>query len=246
VPAEPVRRLPSGIAALDALLGGGLPRGHLSEVVGGPSSGRTALLHAWLAMATRAGEVAAVVDLPNALDPPSLAHAGADLARVLWVRPPTVRVALKCAELILSAGGFGLVAIDGLGALRPGVGQALRSNPVPPRAARPPARHAWPRLAQVTRRAGAAVVLLASRRVTTSCAALAIELTQRRAQWSGQLFEGFTADVSLTRSRFGATDQAVTLAVGEQQLAALDGVGIERLRGVGKEEGRALRRVASR
>jgi RecA/RadA recombinase len=47
-PAEAVRRLPSGIAALDTLLGGGLPRGHLSEIVGGLSSGRTALLHAWL------------------------------------------------------------------------------------------------------------------------------------------------------------------------------------------------------
>jgi len=38
---EPVRRLPVGIAALDALLDGGLPRGHLSEIVGGPSSGCT-------------------------------------------------------------------------------------------------------------------------------------------------------------------------------------------------------------
>jgi hypothetical protein len=222
VPAEPVRRLPSGIAALDALLGGGLPRGHLSEVVGGPSSGRTALLHAWVATATRAGEVAAVIDLPNALDPPSLAQAGADLARVLWVRPPTVRIGLKCAELILSAGGFGLVAIDGLG--------AVRSNPEQPRGARSPSRHAWPRLAQVTRRAGAAVVILAPRRVTTSCAALALELSQRRARWNGRLFDGFTTSVELARNRFGPADRAVTLAVGERQLTALDDVRGERLR----------------
>ncbi len=41
--ADVVRRLPVGIAALDALLGGGLPRGHLSELVGGRASGRTAV-----------------------------------------------------------------------------------------------------------------------------------------------------------------------------------------------------------
>ena len=118
LPAEPVRRLPTGIGRSITLLGGGLPRGHLSEIVGGPSSGRTALLHALLASATQRGEVAAVVDLPDALDPRSLAHAGADLERVLWVRPPSPQIALKCAELILSAGGFGMVALDGLGGAR--------------------------------------------------------------------------------------------------------------------------------
>ena len=31
----------TGVPGLDARLGGGLPRGHLSEIVGGRSSGRT-------------------------------------------------------------------------------------------------------------------------------------------------------------------------------------------------------------
>jgi hypothetical protein len=212
LPAEPVRRLPSGIAPLDALLGGGLPRGHLSEIVGGPSSGRTALLHALLASATRRGEVTAVVDLGDALDPPSLARAGADLARVLWVRPPSPQTALKCAELVLSAGGFGLVALDGLGA-RPGSG-------------RPLPRPVWVRLAQSTRRAGAVLAVLAERRLTTSCAAVALRLTQRRARWSGRLFDGITCAAELTRSRFDPAERTVVLALGES-LAALDGVQVE-------------------
>jgi hypothetical protein len=217
LPAEPVRRLPSGIAALDALLGGGLPRGYLSEIVGGPSSGRTALLHALLASATRRGEVAAVVDLGNALDPPSLARAGADLERVLWVRPPSPRCALKCAELVLSAGGFGLIALDlGAPALRPGPGQA-----------RPLPRQVWQRLAQVTRRAGAVLAVLAERRMTTSCAAVALRLTRRRARWSGRLFDGITSTAELARSRFGPAERTVVLALGEQ-LAAIDGVRVER------------------
>jgi hypothetical protein len=75
----------SGIAALDALTGG-LPRGCLTEICGPASSGRTTLLLAALAAATRRGEFCAVVDACDALDPHSLAAAGVDLKRMLWVR----------------------------------------------------------------------------------------------------------------------------------------------------------------
>src|SRR5262245_14789916 len=54
--------LASGIPALDALLGGGLVRGQLSELYGPLSSGRTSLALALLARATELGEVVAVVD----------------------------------------------------------------------------------------------------------------------------------------------------------------------------------------
>lgn len=202
LPVEPVRRLPTGIGELDELLGGGLPRGQLSEIVGGPSSGRTGLLHALLTSATRRGEVAAVVDLADALDPPSLARAGADLERVLWVRPPAPQVALRCAELILNAGGFGLVALDGLG---------MRGRPL--------TRQVWPRLAQVARRGGAACVVCAPHRLSEGAAALALTLAQRRTHWSGRLFEGLTSTAVLTRHRFGPTGAAVSVALSAQPSA---------------------------
>jgi hypothetical protein len=75
----------SGIATLDALAGG-LPRGCLTEICGPASSGRTTLLLAALAAATRRGEFCAVVDASDALDPYSVASAGVDLDRLLWVR----------------------------------------------------------------------------------------------------------------------------------------------------------------
>jgi len=201
LPAEPVRRLPTGIGELDELLGGGLPRGHLSEIVGGPSSGRTGLLHALLASATQRGEVAAVVDLTDTLDPPSLARAGADLERVLWVRPPAPQTALKCAELILNAGGFGLVALDGLGS------------------GRPLTRQVWPRLAQVARRGSAACVVCAPRRLSEGAAALALTLAQRRTHWNGRVFDGITSTAVLTRHRFGPTGAAVSVAFSGQPSA---------------------------
>ena len=75
----------SGIPAIDALTGG-MPRGCLTEICGPASSGRTTLLLAALAAATRRGEFCAVVDASDALDPHSAAAAGVDLNCLLWVR----------------------------------------------------------------------------------------------------------------------------------------------------------------
>jgi len=75
----------SGIPALDALTGG-LPRGCLTEICGPPSSGRTSVMLAALASATHRGEYCAVIDASDALDSHSLAAAGIDLDRLLWVR----------------------------------------------------------------------------------------------------------------------------------------------------------------
>lgn len=195
-----MRRLPTGIAGLDELLDGGLPRGHLSEIVGAPSSGRTAVLHALLASTTRAGAVAAVIDLPDALDPPTLARAGAVLERILWVRPPAPRPALQCAELILAAGGFALVALDL-------DGDAATHRPVP--------RAAWLRLAQASRRAGAAGVVLSRRRQTGPAAAVALRLHARRVHWHDHLLDGLTTTATVSRSRFGAAERITSIVVGE-------------------------------
>ncbi len=75
----------SGIREIDGLAGG-LPRGCLSEIWGSASSGRTSVLLAALAAATRRKEACALVDATDALDAVSAAAAGVDLERLLWVR----------------------------------------------------------------------------------------------------------------------------------------------------------------
>jgi recombination protein RecA len=77
--------LSSGIAAINALTGG-WPRGCLTEICGPASSGRTTLLLAALAAATSHGEFCVLVDASDALDPRSVAEAGVELDRLLWVR----------------------------------------------------------------------------------------------------------------------------------------------------------------
>ena len=121
---------PSGVTTLDARLGGGFPRGHLSEVVGARSSGRTSLMLQMLAMATERRELVALIDVLDMLDVASAATAGLDLERVLWVRGQVVPNlsasrdmnqraldrAIKAVTLVLQAGNFGLVVFDAMDA----------------------------------------------------------------------------------------------------------------------------------
>jgi recombination protein RecA len=117
---------PSGISALDARLGGGFPRGQLSELVGPRSSGRTSLLLQMMAAATARGELVALIDALDMLDVESAASAGVDLDRLLWIRGHVVtnqglcrelnqraiEQAIRAFTLVLQAGNFGLVVFD--------------------------------------------------------------------------------------------------------------------------------------
>src|SRR5262245_52413499 len=68
--------VPVDVAAIDACLHGGLPRGQLSEIAGASSSGRTTLLLHLIAAATRRGEIVALVDTLDRLDVSSAASSG--------------------------------------------------------------------------------------------------------------------------------------------------------------------------
>jgi len=77
---------PSGVTELDAVLGGGFPRGSLVELCGPASSGRTSLAFSLLAQATERQQACAFVDFSDSLDPVSLAAAGVEFPRLLWIR----------------------------------------------------------------------------------------------------------------------------------------------------------------
>ena len=120
------RPLATGIAELDALLGGGFPRGEQSEIHGPASSGRTGVLLALLARTTGAGALAALVDPLDRLDPVSAKTAGVDLERLLWLRGPrcggeepqakALAHATGAVATLASAGLFDVVALDLAGA----------------------------------------------------------------------------------------------------------------------------------
>jgi hypothetical protein len=149
----------SGLPELDALLGGGWPRGALSELCGRRSSGRTSVMLAALARAARAGEATALVDTGGALDPRAAEACGIPLPRLLWIRCAPAQ-ALKAADLVVAAGGFDVVALD-LGDARPGIHIPTA---------------AWVRLKHGAERQGTSVLVATSARAVGAFAAAAVEL----------------------------------------------------------------------
>lgn len=190
----------TSVDAIDRLLGGGLPRGTLVELVGRGSCGRFASLLAALKMVTDTGEVAALVDQGDQLDPQSAATVGIDLDRLLWLRPRVLPDALAAAEMLVHT-GFPLVALD-LG--------------LPPVRGRTPLA-AWLRLAR-TAATHRAVVLVGSPYHLSGCAATVVVTAHRgRGTWSGaigatHLLHGLEARLELVRRRGQRPDDSMRAA----------------------------------
>ena len=104
--------------------------------------------------------------------------------------------AFRAAEILLGAGGFGLVVLD-VDAPRAGAG-------------------GWPRLARAAERTRSTLLVVALRRAAGTFAALGLELGARRVRWSGGpgrlvLLEGIDACVTVARSRVGRPGQALVV-----------------------------------
>ncbi|OFW38435.1 MAG: hypothetical protein A3F70_01315 [Acidobacteria bacterium RIFCSPLOWO2_12_FULL_67_14] len=199
----------TGIAALDSRIGGGLPRGQLSELVGPHSSGRTAVLLQVLSAATRRGEIAALVDTFDRLDVSSAASAGVALDRLLWIRGQaisgalldrTVERALKALNLVLQAGGFGVVAIDLADA--------------PPAAVRRIPFTTWLRLQRVIEGSDIVCVLAAGQPLARSAGGLTLSLAGG-SQWTPgtRLLTGLDIIARLVSSRRQVTGEITVAAL---------------------------------
>lgn len=79
------RPCPCRIAAVDELLGGGFPRGAVSEISGNQSSNRTALTVSILVQVFDAGECCAWLDAGGTFDPESSAEAGLRPEQLFWI-----------------------------------------------------------------------------------------------------------------------------------------------------------------
>jgi hypothetical protein len=183
---SPDRLAPTGEAAIDALLGGGLRRGHLSEITGAASTGRSSVVVSALAAAADRGEAVGLVDACDTFDPASAAARGLALDRLLWVRPPVppaadATSALKAFSLILQAGGFGLVVLD----LADVPAAALRRLP----------STTWMRIARIVEGRETAALLVGTERIARSSGGVTVALAPAPARWRGaapraRLFSG--------------------------------------------------------
>ena len=207
----------TGVASLDARLGGGFPRGQLSEVAGARSSGRTSLILRMLAASTTRGELAALVDALDMFDVPSASAAGIDLERLLWVRghvvtnpgmcrdlnQRAVEQVIKALTLVLQAGNFGLVVLDVAEAPR----DALRRLPFT----------TWLRLQRIIEGSQTACVLMGGEPMARSSAGLTLRvgigdsgfgISPGGVRFRGRLFEGLEVTASVVHARSRVQEKA--------------------------------------
>jgi len=214
--------LSTGVAAVDGILGG-LPRGCLSEICGSASSGKTSLVIATIAAATRQEEICVLIDASDSFDPASGAAAGLDFSKLLWIRcgslghsssakpvnhrahkgSPRIKNSeqkleqvLKTTDLVLQSGGFGLVVLDLAGIPEP----FSRRIPLA----------SWFRFQRVIEPAKTVLLVVSESPRTQSCAALVIKLCHQPSvvshQLSGrpshtQILEGMRLQAEIIRSR---------------------------------------------
>ncbi len=90
-----------------------LVRGSLTELIGGASSGKTSHAIAVLSKLTQEGEICVVIDTSDSFDPISASASGMSLENLLWIRcGGDIENAMKAADLLLQAKGFGAVWIN--------------------------------------------------------------------------------------------------------------------------------------
>lgn len=95
------------------LTGLAFERGSLIDISGGAASGKTSIALSLLAKLTVNGEICAVVDSSNGLDPRSAVIAGVVLENLLWVRcGGDVERSFLAADHLVQAKGFGAIWLN--------------------------------------------------------------------------------------------------------------------------------------
>ena len=163
----------TGVAEVDAMLGGGIPRNSITEVSGAASTGKSSFALSLLANVTQLGNACVWVDVNDALSPESAAAAGVELLRMLWLRMSAERrhkftdkpwsrleQALKATDLLLQTGGFAAIVLD-------------MSDVLPQHTMRIPLA-TWYRFRLAAEHARTALVFLTQSPCASSCATLAL------------------------------------------------------------------------
>ncbi len=218
--------LSTGIAEVDAITGG-IPRGCLTEICGAVSSGKTSVLVATIAAATRREETCVLIDAADSFDPASGQAVGVDFSKLLWVRcsqhelshkaragrpvspnpsfmearasSPALKLeqVLKTTDLILQSGGFGLVALDLAGI----PGQFVRRIPLV----------SWFRFQRAVEHKKTALLVVSEFPCAQTCATLVMKLSIHKPSAlshpssenpaHAQVLEGMRIEAEVVRSR---------------------------------------------
>ncbi len=191
--------LSTGFAALDRTLGiGGVPRGHLTSLLGVPTSGAGTLALKIAASATAHGEQVAYLDLTGTFDADYAARCGVDLERLALVELASPAAAVEALTVLVKAVGAAILPAD----IGPG-------GPFPDRAAL--------RRLLITLHASSCALVVLTRTATdpfAEQATLRLELTRERWLLRRRDVRGYRARVRVLRNRFAPPGRPVSLVIG--------------------------------
>ena len=218
----PTPYIPTGFPTLDeTLTTKGLPRGHLTEIVGIPTSGISTMSLQVIAraqtMAAQRGSTdrAAYLDLAGTFDPDYAARCGVRLQQLLLIRPYSTQQGLVMLPDLLSGPGFNVIVVD-----------APLAMLTPPAIARE-LDHQLMRLKATLRRTGCALLFLTSLRPGDPVEAhaypaglplpshAAIRLMIRRERWIYHRRDivGYKARVRISKNKLGPAGSELLVSI---------------------------------
>ena len=198
-------RLSTGFLALDAALGGGLPRGRVTEITGRPTAGMITLALKIITQAQARGETAVYLDLERTFDPDYAAQCGVALEQLLLVHPHDVKQTFALLRDFASS-GCGVLACDLPSALTNAhlaqtLGQVLL----------PLAQSATVLLCLVSLPPGQGPFPLES--LAAYYAAARLQLRRERWLHRGKEIRGYRAQVLVAKNKLGPAGQQATIEI---------------------------------
>lgn len=179
-PAPAEGHLVTGLASLDQAIGGGFPKGAITELITPQASaGGASLIHSLLQAAQRDHYFIALIDGYDSFDPQPLGNPC--LRHLLWIRCSSAFETIKAGDLLLRDGNFPLVIVD----LVLNAPEKLRKIP----------QTSWYRLQRLVE-STSTVCLVLSRHSMVSSAQLKIVLEN---SWT---IETFSEENAISRLRF--------------------------------------------
>lgn len=107
----------SGIYKFDAVTGGGLARGHCTEVYGAEGAGKSAFSYQAIAYAQSRGFVCSLVDAEGRFNPERAEELGVNIKKLIIIRPDYGEQACEVMRDIIESNEVDLLVLDSLAAL---------------------------------------------------------------------------------------------------------------------------------
>jgi recombination protein RecA len=201
-----IPHLLTGFALLDRALGiGGLPKGHLTQLSGIPTSGAITLACKVLAQAT--GEAVICIDLPRTFDADYATRCGVDTNNLLLIQPQSLDHALETLTGLVDTAGAAMLVLDTIAGKRHVTTTAMN------------------RLISALHRSRCTLLFVEQVGTPLFSEKAAIRLYLQRERWLRQQQEvnGYRTQVRILKNQFGRSGQTVRLTIGFSTVIRGDG-----------------------